>query len=302
MENRLLIVGSVAYDNIRTPVDSVEWALGGSASYAALASSFFAPTSVCGIVGGDFKDSDMARLARRGTDVSDIEVDPAGETFFWSGMYHDNFSSRESLETRVNVYENYVPKLGESSRSAEFLLLGNIGPDVQKCALDSMKSDPFVILDTMDLWIEIANSPLRELVKRVDIFVVNDSEAKKLSGERNIIRAGEELLRMGAKSAIVKAGEYGAMLFHPDGFFAVPAYPVRELRDPTGAGDTFAGALAGVLASRGQTGFRQIREAMVTAAAAASMTVESFSSDKLEEAGLGEILRRAEYVRKISEI
>lgn len=200
MKNRLLIVGSIAYDNIQTPVDSVEWALGGSASYAALAASFFAPASVCGIVGRDFKESDMARLARRGTDVSDVEVDRGGETFFWSGKYHDNFSSRETLETRVNVYENYVPKLGEASRSAEFLLLGNIGPDVQKCALDSMKSDPFVILDTMDLWIEIANAPLRELVKRADILIVNDSEAKKLSGERNVIRAGDGLLRMGAKS------------------------------------------------------------------------------------------------------
>ena len=206
MKNRLLIVGSIAYDNIQTPSGSAEWALGGSASYAALAASFFAPVSVCGIVGGDFKDSDMARLARRGADVSDVEVDRGGETFFWSGKYHDNFSSRETLETRVNVYENYVPKLGGASRSAEFLLLGNIGPDVQRCALDAMKSDPFVILDTMDLWIEIANAPLRELVKRADILIVNDSEAKKLSGERNVIRAGDGLLRMGAKSAIVKAG------------------------------------------------------------------------------------------------
>lgn len=299
---KLLVVGSIAYDNIKTPLDSVQWALGGSASYAALAASFFAPTMLCGIVGKDFKKSDLARLSRRGIDTSNVEIDPNGETFFWSGEYLDNFNSRETLETRVNVYENYVPKLNDAAKNADFVLLGNIGPDVQKCALDAMLSSPFVILDTMNLWIDIANRALKELIKRADIFIVNDSEAKLISGERNIILAGESLLKLGAKSAVVKTGEYGAMLFHKDGFFVIPAYPVRDLRDPTGAGDTFAGALAGVLAGSGKTDFTAIKNAMLTGAAAASMTVESFSSDKLEEAGLDEIKRRQDFIRRISEI
>ena len=192
-------MGSIAYDNIKTPLDSVQWALGGSASYAALAASFFAPTMLCGIVGKDFKKSDLARLSRRGIDTSNVEIDPNGETFFWSGEYLDNFNSRETLETRVNVYENYVPKLNDAAKNADFVLLGNIGPDVQKCALDAMLSSPFVILDTMNLWIDIANHALKELIKRADIFIVNDSEAKLISGERNIILAGESLLKLGAK-------------------------------------------------------------------------------------------------------
>ena len=247
--------------------------VGGSASYAALAASFFAPTMLCGIVGKDFKKSDLARLSRRGIDTSNVEIDPNGETFFWSGEYLDNFNSRETLETRVNVYENYVPKLNDAAKNADFVLLGNI-----------------------------ANHALKELIKRADIFIVNDSEAKLISGERNIILAGESLLKLGAKSAVVKTGEYGAMLFHKDGFFVIPAYPVRDLRDPTGAGDTFAGALAGVLAGSGKTDFTAIKNAMLTGAAAASMTVESFSSDKLEEAGLDEIKRRQDFIRRISEI
>lgn len=302
MANNLLVVGSIAYDNIRTPEASRDWILGGSAAYAALASSFYAPTRLCGIVGKDFKPEDMQRLSRRGIDTANVECDPNGETFFWSGSYHDNFSSRETLEVRVNVYENYAPKLNDTAKSSEFLLLGNIGPDVQTNVLDSMTKKPFVVLDTMDLWINIANAPLRALVARADIFIVNDSEAKLLSGDRNIIRAGEALLRMGAKSVIVKTGEYGAMFFHRDGFFVIPAYPIRELRDPTGAGDTFAGALAGYLAGSGKTDFRAIKSAMLAGAAAASLTVESFSCDKLEEAGLGEINRRREYIKNIAEI
>lgn len=302
MANNLLVVGSIAYDNIRTLEASRDWILGGSAAYAALASSFYAPTRICGIVGKDFKPEDMQRLSRRGIDTSNVECDPNGETFFWCGSYHDNFSSRETLEVRVNVYENYEPKLNDTAKSSEFLLLGNIGPDVQTKVLDSMTKKPFVVLDTMDLWINIANAPLRALVARADIFIVNDSEAKLLSGDRNIIRAGEALLRMGAKSVIVKTGEYGAMLFHKDGFFVIPAYPIRELRDPTGAGDTFAGALTGHLAGSGKTDFRAIKSAMLAGAAAASLTVESFSCDKLEEAGLEEINRRREYIKNIAEI
>lgn len=301
MKNKVLIVGSVAYDNIETPFDRSEWILGGSASYAALASAFFAPTQVCGIVGKDFKDTDMQRLQKRGIDTTPVEVSADGETFFWSGKYHENFNSRETLEVRVNVYENYTPKLPDSAKNPDYLLLANIGPDVQAAALDAIESKPFVILDTMDLWINVANAPLKSLIKRADILILNESEAKLLTGQNNLIVAGDEMLKMGAKSVIVKTGEFGAMLFHADGFFTLPAYPVRELRDPTGAGDSFAGALTGCLAASGKTDFQTIKKAMVMGAAVASLTVESFSCDRLEEAGMAEINRRQEYIREISQ-
>ena len=195
-----------------------------------------------------------------------------------------------------------MPKLGESAKKAKCVLLGNISPEIQESVLGDMENPEFVILDTMDLWIQTANAKLRELIRRTDLLILNDSEAKMLSENRNIICAGDALLEMGAKSVIIKTGEYGAMLFHPDGFFVIPAYPVRDLRDPTGAGDSFAGALAGYIAGAGKTDFETIKLGMLAGAATSSLTVESFSCYKLEESGLGEINRRCQYIEKITSI
>ena len=203
---------------------------------------------------------------------------------------------------QLNAFEGWTPKLGGSCAATEYVLLGNISPDHQKAVLDAVKSPKFTVLDTMNLWIDIALDGLKALIKRVDLFIVNDSEAKQLSGEANIIRAGEKLSGMGAGSVIIKTGEYGAMLFHKDGFFVIPAYPVRELHDPTGAGDSFAGALAGYIAGKGDSSFESLKRAMVYGAATASLTVESFSCYKLEKSGFAEVECRAEYIKKISQL
>lgn len=301
-ENSVLVFGSVAYDCIETPFDKADYILGGSASYAALASSFFAPTKMVGVVGGDFKQDDIRRLSARGIDIRGLEIKSEGQTFFWRGKYCNNFNERDTLEVRVNVYENYDPKIPEALRNCPFVLLGNIDPSVQTKVLDKMESPRFVILDTMNLWIEIANKPLRELIKRADILILNDSEARQLANENNLILCGDLLREMGAKSVIIKKGEHGAMLFHADGFFTLPAYPVRALHDPTGAGDSFAGALAGYMAGAGSTDFETIKRAMLAGTAAASITVESFSCYKLEESGLAEVEAREEHIRKITAV
>ncbi len=299
--SELLVFGSVAYDCIETPLDKEDYILGGSASYAALAASYFCPVKMAGVVGCDFKESDIARLKARNIDISNLERSPK-PTFFWRGRYHDNFNSRDTLDVQLNAFEGWTPKLGGSCADVEYVLLGNISPDHQKAVLDAVKSPKFAVLDTMNLWIDTALDGLKALIKRADLLIVNDSEAKQLSGERNIIRAGEKLAAMGADSVIIKTGEYGAMLFHKDGFFVIPAYPVRELHDPTGAGDSFAGALAGYIAGRGDFSFESLKRAMVYGAATASLTVESFSCYKLEKSGFAEVERRAEYIKKISQL
>lgn len=299
--SELLVFGSVAYDCIETPLDKEDYILGGSTSYAALAASYFCPVKMAGVVGCDFKESDIARLKARNIDISNLERS-SKPTFFWRGRYHDNFNSRDTLDVQLNAFEGWTPKLGGSCAATEYVLLGNISPDHQKAVLDAVKSPKFTVLDTMNLWIDIALDGLKALIKRVDLFIVNDSEAKQLSGEANIIRAGEKLSGMGAGSVIIKTGEYGAMLFHKDGFFVIPAYPVRELHDPTGAGDSFAGALAGYIAGKGDSSFESLKRAMVYGAATASLTVESFSCYKLEKSGFAEVERRAEYIKKISQL
>lgn len=302
MKEKLLVFGSVAYDSIETPIDSANFILGGSASYAALAASFFAPTQIVGIVGNDFKDSDVKRLTARNIDISGLKMDAEKPTFFWRGKYHEDFNGRETLDVRLNAFEGYMPELNEAAKMSKYVLLGNIAPETQEAALNAIRDPEFVILDSMDLWIQTANAKLKELIKRADMLILNDSEAKMLTDNRNLIVAGDALLQMGAKCAIVKNGEYGAMLFHKDGFFTVPAYPVRALHDPTGAGDSFAGALAGYIAGEGRTDFETIKRGMVAGSATASLTVESFSCYKLEETGISEIKRRCEYITSISKI
>jgi len=300
MAGKLLVAGSVAYDCIETPLASEDYILGGSASYAALAASYFSPAMMCGIVGNDFKKSDVERLKARSIDISNVVFHPSKPTFFWRGKYFENFNSRETLDVRLNAYEDYKPELNESARSAEYVLLGNISPTIQASVFGMLDSPKFTVADTMDLWINNEREALVDLVRRVDLLILNDSEAKLFTGENNIIRAGRALLKLGAKCALVKAGEYGSMLFHERGFFVAPAYPVDDLRDPTGAGDSFAGALAGRIAAIGDFGFESLKKAMLYASATASMTVESFSCYKLEENGMDEIERRKNYIEKIS--
>jgi sugar/nucleoside kinase (ribokinase family) len=299
----VLVVGSVAYDDIITPHATGERILGGSASYAALAASYFAPTRLVGVVGHDFAPRDLARLRARGIDLDGLQVDPTGPTFHWKGRYHENFNRRDTLEIHLNVFERFRPQLPENYKKSEYALLGNIHPALQRHVRAALGKNVFAAADTIDLWIKTTHDELTALLRELDLFVVNDTEAELLTGETNLIRAGHALRAKGPRLVIIKKGEHGAYLFHPDGLFALPAYPVVELHDPTGAGDSFAGALLGALAIQTGAGqppqptFAQIKEAMVYATVVASLTVEAFSCDRLESAGIAEIQKRAGELR-----
>ena len=298
----VIVVGSVAFDNIITPFARGEYLLGGSASYASIASSYYAPTRLVANVGKDFDDSFMQRFEKRGVCVEGLQLDPEGETFFWAGRYHDNFDQRDTLETRLNVLEHFRPELPESYKTTPFVLLANIGPDLQIHLLDEMdpETKPFVVADTMNLWIDIMRGKLMEMIARVDLLCLNDEEAEILTEERNVYKAGVALRKLGPKFVIVKKGSHGAILFGPDNeLFAIPAYPVDDLQDPTGAGDSFAGALTGYLADKNTTDFASIKQAMVYATVTASFTVEAFSCDSLENAGREGIDKRAARLREI---
>ena len=289
----LMVVGSVAFDNVITPFGEKERILGGAASYCSFAASYFAQVRMVGVIGNDFGEEHVQRLRSREIDLEGVQRDESGPTFFWKGKYHENFNRRDTLDIQLNVFENFRPDLPESYKDSNFVLLGNIHPALQMHVLDQLPGQPFVLADTIDLWIEVERDALLALIKKISLFVINDSEAEELTGESNVVLAGKKLREMGPDSVIVKKGEHGAILFHKDGMFAIPAFPVTDLRDPTGAGDSFAGALIGRLASRNRSDFRAIKEAMVYATCTASLTVEAFGCDRLESAGSATIEDRA---------
>lgn len=298
----VLVVGSVAYDSIETPTASGDRILGGSASYGALAASYFTEPLLVGVVGHDFRTADRRKLERRGINLSALRTDESGRTFFWRGRYHENFNRRETLELELNVFERFKPELPETHKDAPFAFIGNIRPDLQLHVLDQMRAKPFVVADTIDIWIETMRDTLLQVLQRADITVINDTEAAKITGETNAVAAGRALRALGLKTVIVKKGEHGALLLHNDGLFTLPAYPVARLHDPTGAGDSFAGALIGYLAARGETDFAALREGMAYGTAVASLTVEDFSCDRLASAGCAEIRRRRRELSKITKI
>lgn len=297
----VLVVGSVAFDSIKTPTAESGRILGGSATYAAMAASYFGPSQLVGVVGTDFGDDQLARLRQRNIDLAGLQIDRSGETFFWAGVYGENFASRTTLETQLNVFANFQPTLPEAYRSARYALLGNIQPTLQAQVLDQLASGAFVVADTMNLWIDTARSELVQLLPRIDLFVLNDEEAFQLTEETNLFLAGQRLQEMGPKIVLIKKGQHGAVLFHPDGLFALPVYPVTKVEDPTGAGDSFAGALIGHLAAAGSVDFAVLKRAAAYATVTASLTVESFGVNRLESAGREEIDRRLdELVRMAS--
>jgi sugar/nucleoside kinase (ribokinase family) len=295
----LLVVGSVAFDNVITPYGEKEHILGGAASYCSLAASYYTQVRMVGVIGNDFGEEHLNRLRSRGIDLEGVQKDESGPTFFWKGRYHENFNRRDTLDIQLNVFEKFRPDLPESYKDSNFVLLGNIHPALQMHVLDQLQGSPFVLADTIDLWIEIERKALLELIKKINLFVINDTEAEELTEEKNIILAGKKLREMGPETVIIKKGEHGAILFHEDGMFALPAYPVTELRDPTGAGDSFAGALIGRLASRNRTDFDAIKEAMIYATCTASLTVEAFGCDRLESAGVEAIQERSDTLLRL---
>lgn len=300
----LLIIGSVAYDDVITPYGVGERILGGAAAYAAIAASYFTPTRLVGVVGQDFSEKDRKRLEKHDIDLEGLVVDPNGETFYWKGEYFEHFKRRETRELRLNVFEHFEPKLPDSYKDSRYILLGNIDPEIQIRVLDQVKTDskPFVLADTIDFWISTKHTELLKLLKRIDLFVIDYSEALLLTQENNIIKAGRKLRELGPEVVIIKKGEHGSILFHPEGMFALPAYPVDEVRDPTGAGDSFAGSLMGYLAAHDKTDLATFKQAMAYANIVGGFTVEAFSCDRLESAGINAISERCEALKELVRI
>lgn len=276
---RLVVVGSVALDTVRTPEGTRSELLGGSCSYACLAAVRYVPVGMVGVVGTDFPAGHLRRFRRQGIDTTGLAVRP-GATFRWSGVYERD-ESRRTLETRLNVFADFRPELPDAYREAPVFLLGNIDPSLQSLVLDQARRPLLVAADTMDLWIRTDRRALERLLRRVDILLVNDAEARLLAGCYHLPTAGEKLRRLGPRFVVVKKGEHGAMVFSPFGLMLVPAYPVRRVRDPTGAGDVFAGALLGALAAAGHLDSNTFRQALLTAAATASFAVEAFGVERL---------------------
>lgn len=291
---KLLVVGSVAFDAIETPFGKTDKILGGAATYITLASSILnVPSGIVSVVGGDFPQSDLDMLSNRGVNIEGIEIIKDGKTFFWSGKYHNDLNSRDTLVTEVNVLENFDPKIPDSMQDAEILLLGNLHPGVQLSVLEKMQNRPkLVILDTMNFWMDSAWDTLMQMIAKTDVITINDEEARQLSGEYSLVKAAKKIHDIGPKYVIIKKGEHGALLFHDGKIFAIPALPLEDVFDPTGAGDTFAGGFAAYLAKKEDFGFETMKSALIVGSAMASFTVEKFGTEKLQEVTEGEMIAR----------
>jgi sugar/nucleoside kinase (ribokinase family) len=272
----IVVVGSVAYDTVVTPYGRVDNALGGAATFFSVAASYFCPVQVVAVVGEDFSEEDVDVFRERGVDIQGIDRRP-GRSFRWGGEYSWNLNERTTLFTELNVFENFSPELPPSYQESPYVFLANIAPELQLSVLDQVDTPRLVALDTMNFWIDGARDALGEVLKRVDILVINDEEARQLADEFNLVQAAEAILGMGPSAVIVKRGEHGATAFLGDGVFTVPGFPLRELADPTGAGDTFAGGFMGHLARTGEHGPEGLRRAIVAGSVMASFCVEDFS-------------------------
>ncbi|MDD3643335.1 MAG: PfkB family carbohydrate kinase [Candidatus Krumholzibacteria bacterium] len=288
----LVIVGSVALDTIETPRGKVERALGGSAVYASLATSLFCRTGIVGVVGEDFTDDHRRLLEGRGIDLSGLESVAGGRTFFWQGRYGADPNERETITTELNVFERFRPRLPEAFLGAGHLFLGNIDPELQLLVLDRFPERPVTACDTMNYWIESKPERLRDVLERSDILFVNDGEARQLSGETNLLRAARSISAWGPRVLVIKKGEHGAHLFARGEGFIAPAFPLEDVVDPTGAGDTFAGGFMGAIAAAGSLEDEDLRRAMVFGAVAASFTCERFSVERLAGLTIEEIRER----------
>ena len=299
---KLLVVGSVAFDAIETPFGKTDKILGGAATYITLASSVLnVESGIVSVVGGDFLQSDLDMLSGRGVNIEGIEVIKEGKTFFWSGKYHNDLNSRDTLVTEVNVLEHFDPKVPESMQDAEILLLGNLHPGVQLSVLEKMKNRPkLVILDTMNFWMDSAMDILLQMIAKTDVISINDEEARQLSGEYSLVKAAKKIHELGPQFVIIKKGEHGALLFHEGKIFAIPALPLEEVFDPTGAGDTFAGGFAAYLAKKEDFSFETMKSALIVGSAMASFTVEKFGTEKLQQVTEAEIVARIQNFKDLT--
>jgi sugar/nucleoside kinase (ribokinase family) len=282
--NKLLIVGTVAFDAIETPFGKTDKILGGAATYIGLSASFFnLQSAIVSVVGDDFPQEHLDLLTSRNIDISGIEIVKGGKTFFWSGLYHNDLNSRDTLVTELNVLADFQPKVPQNYKDADVVMLGNLHPLVQSSVLDQMEKKPkLVVLDTMNFWMDCALPELLDVIKRVDVITINDEEARQLSGEYSLVKAANKIQELGPKYVVIKKGEHGALLFHNREVFFAPALPLEDVFDPTGAGDTFAGGFSGFIAQSENISFGNMKNAIIYGSNLASFCVEKFGTERME--------------------
>jgi len=295
----LVVVGSVALDSVETPTETRENLLGGSAVFFSYAASYFAPTRLVSVVGDDWPQEHTELLEGRGIDTSGLEKVAGGKTFFWRGRYHENMNHRETLEVNLNVFEDFNPKLAEEHCRCKYLFLANGPPAIQLRVLNQCPGTQLAVADTMDLWIKSARDEMTELLERIDGLVLNDSEAKLLTGEENLVRAGHATCELGPRFVVIKKGEHGAMFFSQHETYVLPAYPTPNVVDPTGAGDSFGGGMMGYLAEQGNFEPKTLKKALAYGMLTASFTVEGFSLDGLKKVRREDIEARMNEYRKM---
>jgi len=299
----VICVGTMAFDAIETPFGKIDKIVGGSATYVAYAAgNFVTPVQQISIVGYDFPKEEMDELKKRGVSLDGVEIVKDKKSFFWSGKYHMDMNSRDTLVTDLNVLEDFNPIVPDSYQGAEFLMLGNLMPKLQLSVIDQLKTRPkLIVMDTMNFWMDVAMDDLKEVLKKVDVLLVNDAEARQLSGELSLVKAARAIMGMGPKFLIIKKGEHGALLFHDNHVFFAPALPLEEVFDPTGAGDTFAGGFIGHLAKTKDISFENMMTAIIVGSAMASFCVEKFGPERLKEITKADIdARLAEFVQLVN--
>ncbi len=298
----LLTIGTVAFDTIETPYGKAERIVGGAATYASIAASYFTDKQrLVSVVGDDFPIAEMNYMKKRGIDLEGLDIKEGEKSFFWAGKYHDNMNSRDTLATELNVLADFNPKLPKAYKDSKFLLLGNLTPEIQLKVIKQMSKKPKLIaLDTMNFWMDVAMPALKKVLKKVDLLTINDEEARQLSGEYSLVKAAKKIHKMGPEILVIKKGEHGALLFMNDKVFFAPAMPLAEVFDPTGAGDTFAGGFMGYLASSKSLNFENFKRAMIYGSAMASFCVEEFGITRLKRLNKSQINKRLKDFKKLA--
>lgn len=298
----LLVVGSLALDTIETPFGKAERAVGGSATYISVAASYFIqPVRLVGVVGGDFPKEEIDFLKEKEIDIEGLQVKEDEKTFFWHGRYNFDLNSRDSITTELNVFADFDPVIPDSFKKSTFVCLGNINPELQMKVLNQIEKPKLVVADTMNFWIEGKYDALMEVLKRIDIFIINDSEAREISREANLIKAAKKIQSLGPKILIIKKGEHGALLFYKEELFAAPAYPLESIYDPTGAGDCFAGGFIGHIARTEDVSYENMKRAVIYGSTIASFSVESFSIERIRDLSAFEIKDRFNEFKQLSD-
>ncbi len=300
--SKLLIVGTVAFDAIETPFGKTDKILGGAATYIGLSSARFdIDAGIVSIVGEDFPEEHLHLLTRNGINIEGIEIVKGGKTFFWSGKYHNDLNTRDTLETQLNVLADFNPVVPEKYKDAEFVMLGNLHPLVQLSVLEQINKPRLVVLDTMNFWMDNAWDDLLKVIARVDVITINDEEARQLTGEHSLVKAARKIAELGPKYVVIKKGEHGALLFNNEQIFFAPALPLEEVFDPTGAGDTFAGGFTGYLAQTGDVSFENMKSAVIYGSGMASFCVEKFGTERMENLGDKEIQSRMKEFKNLTQ-